>query len=187
VYLNLAKPRIPAPARVAGGHAAAHRLAPRADGACGGCYVAKQTAAGVLLTHCRTGRDYEFRVAVGRVEGGEGGAGAAGGPWLSVEVASADGAPIARLGLSDLPERYRFPILAARREELVRRGLAPDEARLLAAGARDLTHVAAGALLRAVRALEHDRSTRAVANVTDLADLLELEGAHIPFDVQTAF
>ena len=125
-------------------------------------------------------------MAVGRVEGGEGGAGAAGGAWLSVEVAAADGAPIARLGLSDLPERYRFPILAARREELVRRGLAADEARLLATGARDLTHVAAGALLRAVRALEHDRSPRAAAAVTDLADLLELEGAHIPFDVQTA-
>ena len=38
----------------------------------------------------------------------------------------------------------------------------------------------------AVRALEHDRSPRAAAAVTDLADLLELEGAHIPFDVQTA-
>ena len=177
VYLNRAKPFFPAPARVAAGYAAARRLAPRVDAARGGCYVAKQQTDRVLLTHCRTGRDYRFRVSVGRGEG----------TGLSVDVAGADDAAIAQLGLSDLPERYRFPIIAARRAELVRRGLAADEARLLATGARDLRHVAARALLRAVAALEHDRSPRAVAAVTDLADLLELEGAAIPFDVQTAF
>ena len=177
VYLNRAKPFFPAPARVAAGYAAARRLAPRVDAARGGCYVAKQQTDRVLLTHCRTGRDYRFRVSVGREEG----------TGLSVDVAGPDGAAIAQLGLSDLPERYRFPIIAARRAELVRRGLAADEARLLATGARDLRHVAARALLRAVAALEHDRSPRAVAAVTDLADLLELEGAAIPFDVQTAF
>ena len=115
VYLNRAKPFFPAPARVAAGYAAARRLAPRVDAARGGCYVAKQQTDRVLLTHCRTGRDYRFRVSVGRGEG----------TGLSVDVAGPDGAAIAQLGLSDLPERYRFPIIAARRAELVRRGLAP--------------------------------------------------------------
>src|SRR2546422_894511 len=110
VYLNRANPFFPAPARVAAGYAAARRLAPRVDAARGGCYVAKQQTDRVLLTHCRTGRDYRFRVSVGRGEG----------TGLSVDVAGPGGAAIAQLGLSDLPQRYPFPIIAARRAELVR-------------------------------------------------------------------
>jgi alpha-amylase/alpha-mannosidase (GH57 family) len=46
---------------------------------------------------------------------------------------------------------------------------------------------AARALLRAVLALEHDHSARAIAAVHELADRAERDGGHIPFDAQTAF
>jgi len=177
IYLNSVKPRVPPPARVAAGHAAVSRLAPQAGGPRGGCFVAQEAADRVVLTHCRTGREHEFRVSVERLDGAH----------VAVAVDSMDGTAVARLGLSDLPERYRSGVVAALRRELVERCLAPDEAELLATGAADLTRVAARGLERAVAALEHDRSPRALAAVSDLADLLHLEGSHIPFDVQTAF
>lgn len=177
VYVNRVKPRVPAPARVAAGHAAARRMAPHADASSGSAYVAREAADRVLLTYRRTGREYEFRVAVRRVDGAH----------MLIDVASPEGSPVARLGLPDLPERYRLSIIAALREDLVACSLAPDEARLLATGAADLVTVAAAALLRAVTALERDPSAPARAAVTDLADLLHLVGSHIPFDVQTAF
>jgi alpha-amylase/alpha-mannosidase (GH57 family) len=177
VYRERVTPRVPVPARVAGGYAAARRFAPQAARAGGGCYGPREEDDQVLLTHCRTGREFAFRVSVDRIDGAR----------LAIEVASTAGAPVARLGLPDLPERHRLPIVAALRAELVARSLAPDEAMLLATGAADLLEVAARALLRAVAALERDRSPRAIAAVTELADLLHLEGSHIPFDVQTAF
>jgi alpha-amylase/alpha-mannosidase (GH57 family) len=176
VYLRRAKPRIPAAARVAAGHAAARQLSPDVE-PCGGCFVAQDLAESVLVTHCRTGREQRFRVAVERI----------GGARLEIQVASAEGVPVGRLGLHDLPERYRCAIVAALRAELVERALAPDERALLAGGGGDLMHVAARALLRATAALQHDASPRAMAAVTDLADLLDLQGGHIPFDVQTTF
>jgi hypothetical protein len=176
VYLRRVKPPIPAAARVAAGHAAAHDLSPDAE-PCGGCYVAQDAPQGVQVTHCRTGREQTFEVAVERI----------GGARLEIRVASAGGGPVARLGLPDLPERYRRPIIAALRAELVERALAPDERASLAAGDEDLLHVATRGLLRATAALEQDRSSRAIAAVTDLADLLDLQGGHIPFDVQTTF
>lgn len=54
-------------------------------------------------------------------------------------------------------------------------------------GAGDVNHVVARELLRAVTALEHDRSPHALAAVAELADRLEREGGPIPFDVQTVF
>jgi len=38
-----------------------------------------------------------------------------------------------------------------------------------------------------VSALEHDRSTGAIAAVTELADRAQLDGSPVPFDVQTVF
>jgi alpha-amylase/alpha-mannosidase (GH57 family) len=176
IYLNRVKPSVPAPARVAAGYAAVSRLAPQAHRG-GGCYVAQDTADGVTLTHCRTGREHAFRVSVERLDGAR----------VAVAVQSTDGTPVARLGLADLPERYRSPVVVEFRRELVERCLAPDEIQVLATGAADLARVAARALERAVAALERDRSPRVLAAVSDLADLLHLEGSHIPFDVQTAF
>lgn len=177
VYLRRARPRIAAAARAAAGHAAVRSVAPEVDLPCPGCYIVQESGDELLLTHARTGREHGFRVSVAR----EGGA------RLAIRVVSPDGREIARLGLSDLPEVARRTVVAHLREELVERCLTADEAALLGSGGGDLPHVAARALERAVLALEHDRSTPALAAVMDLADLLDLEELHIPFDVQTVF
>ena len=175
LYLANVKPRLPASLRVAGGVAAAHRLAPRADIGEDPGYRVRQRGDRVTLVQRRTGRETHFRVALQRV----------GGAALAVDAIPLDGGPGARLGLDDLPEHYRTPIVAAFRAELIARRLSRDERARLAAGAADVSRLAAGALVRAVASLARDRSPRALAAVFDLADLLALQGLHVPFDAQT--
>jgi hypothetical protein len=177
LYLTQVKPTLPAPLRVAGGYAAARRLAPRAeiDDATG--YGVRQRGERVTIKRRRTGREAQFRVALERT-------GAAG---VAVAVAPADAGPGATLGLDDLPERYRVPIVAALRADLIARRFSSRERAQLAAGAADVSRLAAAALTRAVAALDRDRSRSAVAAVFDLADLLALQGLHVPFDAQTTF
>ena len=180
VYLDRAKPRIPPAVRAAAGYAAVRHVAPDVAAGCAGCYITQESGDRMLLTHARTGREHAFRVSVAR----EGGA------RLMVDVAFPDGAAGAaatRVGLHDLPEGARSAVVTRLREELVERCLAPTERALLATGAADLPHLAARTLEQAVWALERDQSERAIAAVMDLADLLDVQGLHIPFDVQTAF
>jgi hypothetical protein len=77
--------------------------------------------------------------------------------------------------------------MEALRAELIARCFTPGERARLARGATDVSRLAADALTRAVAALAEDRSARAVAAVRDLADLLALQGLHVPFDAQTTF
>ena len=176
LYLSVVKPRVSAPLRVAAAYAAVRQLAPAAATA-PGAYQMQGTGDRVLLTQRRTGREYGFQVSVR-------GAGAAD---MAIAVTSRDDLGGAQLGLSDLPERPRLAIVAALRNQLVERCFTAAERTELATGAADLAHVAARALLRAVSALEHDQSEQVVAAVTDLADLFDLQGLHIPFDVQSEF
>jgi alpha-amylase/alpha-mannosidase (GH57 family) len=175
-YLNRVKPRVPATTRVAAGHAAARRFAP-ASAPWGGCHGVREEDDRLVLTCCRTGRETAFRVSVER----------AGGSRLRAEVTPLDGGATLHLGLADFPERYRTAVVAAWREELARRRLSTQETARVATAAAPLVEVAAQALGRAVRALAHDRSESAVGAVTDLADLVDLAGGHVPFDAQTAF
>ncbi len=177
VYRDSAQPRIAPEVRAAAGHAAVRSVAPDIAVPCPGCYIVQESGEELLLTHARTGREHTFRVSVAR----EGSA------RLVITVASPQGVERARLEIEDLPEVARRAVVARLREELVERCLAADEAALLGTGGEDLPHVAARALERAVLALERDRSATAIAAVLDLADLLALQGLHIPFDVQTAF
>jgi hypothetical protein len=177
LYLAGVQPRLPAPVRVAGGYAAARRLVPRAEVSGDTGYGVRQRGDRVTLTRWRTGRESQFRVTLERI-------GAAG---VAVAVTPADGSPVAHLGLDDLPERYRVPIVAALRTELIARRLSSGERAQLAAGAADVSRLAAAALSRAVARLAQDRSRSAVDAVFDLADLLALQGLHVPFDAQTTF
>lgn len=176
LYLSVVKPRVSAPLRVAAGYAAVRQLAPEAAAA-PGAYETQDSGGRVLLTHRRTGREYGFHVSVHGAGAGR----------LAIDVTSLDDLGGVQLGLPDLPERPRLAIVAALRRQLIERCFTAAERTELAGGAADLAHVAARALLRAVSALEHDQSARAVAAVRDLADLFELQGLHIPFDVQTEF
>jgi alpha-amylase/alpha-mannosidase (GH57 family) len=177
LYLARVKPKVSAPLRVAGGYMAARRLAPRAHVADDPGYETRGRGGRVILTRRRTGRETESRVALERV-------GIAG---VSVMAAPADGGPGVRLELDDLPERYRLPVVAALRAEVIARRLSSAERAQLAAGSADLSRLAAAALSRAVAALADDRSRSAVAAVFELADLLALQGLHVPFDAQTTF
>ena len=69
----------------------------------------------------------------------------------------------------------------------VKRRVPVESASRTEAHAGDSGGDAARALLRAVLALEHDHSARAIAAVTELADRAQRDGGHIPFDAQTAF
>lgn len=176
LYLTHVKPNLPAPVRVAAGHAAARRLTPRAEipGVPG--YRASQRGGRVTVERRRTGREDTFRVGVERL----------GGTAVAVEASGDAGGPT-RLGLDDLPEGYRVPLVAALRAELVERRLSAADRARLAAGEAELPRLAALALTRAVAALARDRSAKAIAAVCDLADLLGLLEQHIPFDAQTTF
>jgi hypothetical protein len=91
------------------------------------------------------------------------------------------------LEIGDLLEREREAIAAALAVGVVARALAPDAAERLESGAATLAEVAEQSLLRAVRALAHDRGPQTLAAAFDLLDLFELRGWPVPFDVQTAF
>ena len=175
LYLASVKPRLPAPLRVAGGAAAAHRLAPRADIGEDAGFGVRLRGDRITLVRRRSGREAQFRVALERV----------GGAGLAVDVTPLDGGAGVRLGLDDLPEHYRTSVVAALRTDLIARRLSRDERTRLAAGAVDVSRLAAAALVRAVASLAKDRSARAVAAVFDLADLLALQGLHVPFEAQT--
>ena len=176
LYLTHVKLKLPAPMRVAAGHAAARRLAPRAAAAGVPGYRVSQRGERVTVTRRRTGREETFRAAVEPY----------GSAAVAVDVAADGGGP-ARLGLDDLPEAYRIPVVTALRAGLIERRLSAADRAQLTAGEAELPRLAGFALTRAVVALERDRSRKALAAVMELADLLDLLEQHIPFDAQTAF
>ena len=177
MYLEKARPRVPAPARVAGSYAAVRRVAPDRVSDRAYCYDVSDDGDRIGLTHRRTGRTAVFDVSVQR----------AGGARLSVTVAPVAGASPVTLEIGDLLEREREAIAAALAVDVVARALAPDAAERLESGAATLAEVAEQSLLRAVRALAHDRGPQTLAAAFDLLDLFELRGWPVPFDVQTAF
>lgn len=177
LYLTTVRPNVPAPVRVAAGHAAGRQFARRLDVSGAPGYHVSQRGDRVTVARRRTGQTDRFRVALERVNGA----------GLTVEVSPDDGGSRVHLGLDDLPECYRLPVVAAFRAELIERCLsAGDRARVLA-GEAELPRLMALALTRAVAALARDRSGRAVAAVFDLVDLLQLLGLHVPFDAQTTY
>ena len=179
LYLARVKPRVPVAARVAAGAIGAARLAPRADTSSGAAYDVREESPQATVTHRRTGRQHavalrmespDHRLSVG--------------PRFTVALPEDSSVS---LGLADLPERYRFPIAAALRADLIGRGLDADERARLAAGATGLRDLLIGALLRALAGLVPGPSDAALGTVYDLVDALESLVDHIPFDVQTEF
>lgn len=177
VYRDLVLPQIAAPFRVAAGIAAAQQFAPNHDAGNGAAYSGVLAGDRLTLIRGRTGEEEQYSVTLVRD----------GGSRLIAKVVPRDGAPGVKLALSDLPERYRNPVRAAWREEIVERALTPAEVGAVTRGDAPLAAVARRALVRAVAALAGDHGSKARALVIDLVDLLDLVGAKIPFDAQTAF
>ncbi len=180
VYLKMAKPQIPPAVRAAAGHAALQRLAPDLDPDSGSGYRAKETNGRIVLAHTRTGREDAFRVTATSGAGHRD-------THLVMDVASTDGRMIAHVGLDDLFDRQRAAVTARLRRALAERSLTLRQLAPLIEGSTDLSHVSTAALDRMVGALGYDRSEAALAAIMDLADLVEIEVGHIPFDVQTTF
>ncbi|MBI1966901.1 MAG: DUF3536 domain-containing protein [Gemmatimonadetes bacterium] len=181
LYERQIKPRISPVVRVAGGYTAARSLTPELDDAEGGggsrCYAVRADGDRITLTHRRTGRTTEFRVAVERPRLGR----------IAVVVRSPEDAAVTRLQPADFPERQQLAVATALRGALVARWLTADEITAAATAGIDLTQVTSRKLVGAVAALAHDDADSAITRVLDLADLLELLGLTVPFDVQTAF
>jgi len=175
IYLEDAKPDIPAPVRVAGGAALWDAIpGPRRVGEGGGPpghpwipgYQATSIAPRLYsVTHRRTGRSWDMEAQVLRPSLDQGA--------VSVREAGTR-SPFLALELRDLPEPYAEGI----RSRLVR--VLPDPG---------------AALMDALAALEGEPSDHGVESdlqdrvrqVRDLADLHLLLGRPIPFDAQTRF
>ncbi|HJQ66187.1 MAG TPA: DUF3536 domain-containing protein [Gemmatimonadales bacterium] len=178
LYLEHVKPRIPAAARVAAGSVAARQLVPTLDTSSGAVLHVRDESGQVTVTDGRTGSDTRYRVSYHRP----------GRARVTLDVRAVENAgQVSQLAVEDLPERYRFPVVAALRADVLGVRLTPDERAQIAAGSSEAPAVAARALVRVVESLDSDHSAEAIAAVIDLADVLELYGRHVPFDAQTAF
>ncbi len=174
VYQRLVQHAGPAAARAAAGYAAILAMKPDAVPAAR-CFLARKEQDVVVLTHCRTGRVYRFRVALEWPDG----------PALTAVVARPDGTDEVRVPLADFPERPREIVRAALRERLVERWVPPEARSLVAAGNADPVRVAERELERAVLALADGDLAGRMEQVIGLVDLLELLGEPVPFDAQT--
>jgi alpha-amylase/alpha-mannosidase (GH57 family) len=175
LYRRLVHHPIPAPARAAAGFAAMRRLDPEAT-VVPRNFFARMEQDQVQLTHCRTGREYRFRVTLERAEG----------PGITAVVSRTDGEGEVRVALADFPERTAVLVRAALRRRLVERWLPSEAQARVAAGDGDLMRVASGELERAVKALAEDPAGQS-ERVIGLTDLVELLGQGPPFDAQTLF
>jgi hypothetical protein len=176
VYDRFVRPRVPAPARVAGGAAAARAANADPESAVPAGFRAEAGEDTVVVRQRRTGRTDAFRVRVERPRPGR----------LRVLVMAADATGSWDLALDGLPERARGVVTAELMRDIRDLWLTDAEAAAVCRGV-PLRDVAAGALLRAVVALADDQSAMATAQVLDLLDLRELLDAPVPFEAQTAF
>jgi len=179
LYLAQVKPAFPVIARVGAGAVAAARIAPRTDVTSGAAYAIREEGPLVTVTHRRTGRAQSLRLSWEEPDPLVGAS-----PRFVVTLPQGDSVGLA---LQDLPERYRFPVAAAVRADVIGRHLDNDERNRLAAGSVAAEEALTGALLRAIASLAPSPTPAAIRRVLDLVDALALSMDHVPFDVQTEF
>lgn len=173
IYDTRVRPSLPAPARVAAGHAALSAADEEAQECGVAAYDVTAQGSTITLTHRRSGRRHQFSVTVEE-------------PGRAVTVCG-DGGDPTRLELADFPEPYRRAVTAVLRRSLVARWLAPSDLDAVARGDKRIEEAVREGLHRAVTDLRSDVSNAGVARVLAFADLLELLGYYVPFDVQTAY
>ncbi|HWP37081.1 MAG TPA: DUF3536 domain-containing protein [Gemmatimonadales bacterium] len=174
IYLRWARPRIPPAARVAAAAALAAALGLDPARAVPTAWAAAHHEGVCDVRHVRTGAAATFRCVPRRASPGR----------LSVIVRSADGSDH-ELGVPDLPESSQEILRARLRAELMERWFDREAHDAVASGTPPAI-AAERALRGAVSELRHD-SNDADVRVEALADLLELFGHPVPFDVQTEF
>jgi hypothetical protein len=178
LYDRLARPAIPPAVRVAAGYAAVRAVGAATDEAVPRAFAATGLEADdeVAVGQRRIGVAERLAVHVSRPRPGT----------LELGVRRPDDRQSWRLSVPDLPERAARLVVPELIREIADLWLTDAESAAVVRGA-PMGRVASDALLRAVRALAQDDSPMAIAEVTDLLDLLALLDVPIPFDVQTAF
>jgi len=174
IFLEEAKPRVPAHLRVAAGAAlweamAASGKAPGGHGSEGssarvrGFRVEKTAPETFLVTHVRTGRQWEVEANIRRPSLGRGA--------VAVRTVG-EGERVQSLDLQDVPDGFRSPITTVLAQQV------PDFEMALTSVIEELGHgdgMGEGLL------------SEKINRARDLADLHALLGVPIPFDAQTTF
>lgn len=173
LYLELARPLVPAAVRIGAGLAAARRLAPGAAET--RSWEIDGPDAHLQLANRRTGRTQSLTLVMTEAE-----------LDLSILASLALGAEPVTLTLADLPERQRDAISAVLRARCLEWLLDPEEQRALARGDA-LRPVVRHALVRQVRALATARDAGVERKVALLLTLLDQLGQTVPFEAQTLF
>lgn len=191
LYREEVLPRVPAPARVAAGVAAVAAVSNDTPSSCDpsndldawtGRAIGEVTAPGetpVEVIHRRTGRSSRWQVSVRRLDEGR----------VVAEVGPDGPAPRWVIPSAELPEPHATAVASALRRSLVVRWLTAADHAALLAGDVSLGHLAAQRLVEELERLhggDREAVAAALAPVTALAELAELAGAHVPFDLQTA-
>ena len=177
--------------RVAGGLAAARAFVPGWKEPETRAFDVDVNAARVSLVHRRTGRRHIFDVSVQR----RGVADAQ--SFVHPRPDLDDGAGAGRLAgtvpvfLQDFPERERDAVLhgvrAARQRELAQRLFGETRLAAMALGSPGLVESAVAELDAEVRSIGESSAAAHIARASDLVDLLELSGHHLPYEVQSHF
>ncbi|MCE9601152.1 MAG: DUF3536 domain-containing protein [Gemmatimonadetes bacterium] len=177
--------------RVAGGLAAAQAFVPGWKEPDTRAFDVDVNAARVLLVHRRTGRKHVFDVSVQRRGVADAQAFVHPRPDLDESADAGRLAGTVPVLLQDFPEREREAVLhgvrAARQRELAQRLFGETRLAAMALGAPGLVDSAVAELDAEVRSIGERDAAAHVARASDLVDLLELSGHHLPYEVQSHF
>ena len=177
--------------RVAGGLAAAQAFVPGWQAPETRAFDVDVNAARVSLVHRRTGRTHRYDVSVQRR--GVADAQSFVHPRIDLDESVGTGrlAGTVPVLLQDFPERereaVRHGVRATRQRELAQRLFGEQRLAAMALGSPGLVDAAVAELDAEVRRIGEGDAAAHVARASELVDLLELSGHHLPYEVQSHF
>ena len=191
IWAQQVRPMVSPLVRVAGGLAAARAFVPGWTEPETRAFDVEVNAARVTLVYRRTGRRHVFDVAVQRRGVADAQSFVHPRPDLDESAAAGTLAGTVPVLLEDFPERERDAVLhgvrAARQRDLAQRLFGESRLAAMALGAPGLVESAVAELDAEVRAMGAPEGAERIARASDLLDLLELSGLHLPFEVQSHF
>ncbi|MGD2120564.1 MAG: DUF3536 domain-containing protein [Gemmatimonadota bacterium] len=186
IFLQEAKPRVPAYLRVAAGAAlwdeiSGGSMKPGTENAqedrdrtpgVPGYRVSKDSSGTFRITHRKTGKEWTVAARIRRPSAGPGTVGA---------QETGESCPLVWLDLGDIPDGFRLAIIEAISERI------PDSGKALTAAVAELCRESGGLGFTPDGEPRPVSIEAQVERVRDLADLHTLLGKPIPFDAQTIF
>ncbi len=191
VWAREVQPIVPPLARLAGGVAAASACVPDWPAPPTPAFDIDVDHRRVTLRHRRTGREFAFDVSVAMQGLANVHAYVRERPDLIGDGSSGIPAGTVPVDLEDFPEReqtaVRDAVRVPQRRELARRLLGSETLTRVAHGDITLIDATVEALITEVTGIAADPSPERAMRASEMADLIELLGRNVPFDVQTAF